>query len=43
MLGGIKMKHPLEASTKKMVREAFEGPPIPVKESWFTNTDPNSG
>jgi hypothetical protein len=43
MLGGIKMKHPLETSLKKMVREAFEGPPIPVKESWFTNTEPNSG
>jgi hypothetical protein len=37
------MDHPLEISIKKMVREAFEGPPIPVKESWFTNTKPNSG
>lgn len=25
------------------IKEAFEGPPIPVKESWFTNTEPNSG
>lgn len=30
-------------SIKTMVRETFEGPPVPVKGSWFTNSEPNSG
>ncbi|WP_289485489.1 hypothetical protein [Fictibacillus enclensis] len=38
-----KMLNPLEASVKKLIKEAFEGPPIPINESWFTNTEPNSG
>lgn len=37
------MNHPLDTSVKNMVKEAYEGPPIPIKESWFTNTEPNSG
>lgn len=37
------MKHPFELSLTKMIMEAFEGPPVPVKESWFTDTEPNSG
>lgn len=37
------MSHSLETAVKKMVKEAFEGPPVPVRESWFTNTEPNSG
>lgn len=37
------MNHPLEMSIKKMIKEAFEGPPVLVKESWFTNTEANSG
>ncbi|SDN28838.1 hypothetical protein SAMN04488137_3937 [Fictibacillus solisalsi] len=30
-------------STKKMISEAFEGPPFPSNVSWFTNTEPDSG
>lgn len=26
-----------------MVKETFEGPPVPVKGSWFTSSSPNSG
>ncbi len=37
------MEHPLEKSIKKIIKEAFEGPPVPIKESWFTNTEPDSG
>lgn len=28
---------------KTMVKETFEGPPVPVTGSWFTETKPNSG
>ncbi|WP_033543386.1 hypothetical protein [Planococcus sp. CAU13] len=30
-------------SITTMVKETFEGPPVPVKGSWFTETKPNSG
>lgn len=30
-------------SAKKMISEAFEGPPFPSNVSWFTNTEPDSG
>lgn len=33
----------LRNSVKTMVMETFEGPPVPVKGSWFTNSEPNSG
>lgn len=26
-----------------MIKETFEGPPVPVKGSWFTCSGPNSG
>ena len=37
------MTYILANSLKNLIKEAFEGPPVPVKESWFTNTEPNSG
>ena len=37
------MNHPLEAGLKKILKEAFEGPPKPVTVSYFTNTKPDSG
>ncbi|WP_430787062.1 hypothetical protein VBD025_15460 [Virgibacillus flavescens] len=33
----------LVKAVKDRIKEGFEGPPTPVKESWFTNTEPNSG
>jgi len=30
-------------SVKMLIKETFEGPPVPVKGSWFTNSEPNSG
>lgn len=36
-------RHPLEKAVKERLQEAFEGPALPAKESWFTNTEPNSG
>ncbi|PPA69025.1 hypothetical protein [Jeotgalibacillus proteolyticus] len=35
--------HPMVLSAKKMIREAFEGPVIPVKETAFTNREASSG
>lgn len=32
-----------ENSIKTLIQETFEGPPVPVKSSWFTETKPNSG
>ncbi|ASK64012.1 hypothetical protein CFK37_18550 [Virgibacillus phasianinus] len=37
------MSEALRNSVKTMVRETFEGPPVPIKGSWFTNSEPNSG
>lgn len=37
------MNESLRNSVKTMVRETFEGPPVPVIGSWFTNSEPNSG
>ncbi|MCT6925364.1 hypothetical protein [Metasolibacillus sp.] len=37
------MDETLRNSVKAMIKETFEGPPIPVKGSWFTNPEPNSG
>ncbi|MBH0168239.1 MAG: hypothetical protein ACQET8_20215 [Bacillota bacterium] len=37
------MNHPLEAGLKRILQEAFEGPPKPVTVSYFTNTKPDSG
>jgi hypothetical protein len=37
------MNHLLEAGLKRMLQEAFEGPPKPVTVSYFTNTKPDSG
>ncbi|MUK90712.1 hypothetical protein GMD78_20360 [Ornithinibacillus sp. L9] len=37
------MSETLRNSVKTLVKETFEGPPVPVKGSWFTNSEPNSG
>lgn len=37
------MSDTLRNSVKTMVKETFEGPPVPVKGSWFTSSEPNSG
>ncbi|WP_202077934.1 hypothetical protein [Caldalkalibacillus salinus] len=37
------MSEALKNSVKTMVKETFEGPPSPVKGSWFTEVEPNSG
>ncbi|MCR8645445.1 hypothetical protein NV379_22675 [Paenibacillus sp. N1-5-1-14] len=37
------MSEILRNSVKTMVKETFEGPPVPVKGSWFTDSKPNSG
>ncbi|WP_409296668.1 hypothetical protein V1498_02100 [Peribacillus sp. SCS-26] len=37
------MAHPLEAAAIKMMKEAFEGPLPPARQSWFVNTEPDSG
>lgn len=37
------MSETLRNSVKTMVKETFEGPPVPVKGSWFTSSEPNSG
>ncbi|QQK74878.1 hypothetical protein HUG15_04180 [Salicibibacter cibarius] len=37
------MSEALRNSVKTMVKETFEGPPVPVKGSWFTDPEPNSG
>ncbi|MBS4171695.1 hypothetical protein [Bacillus sp. FJAT-49736] len=37
------MSEILRKSVKTMVKETFEGPPVPVKGSWFTSSEPNSG
>ncbi len=37
------MSKTLRNSVKTMIKETFEGPPVPVKGSWFTNSEPNSG
>ncbi|PTM58730.1 hypothetical protein [Desmospora activa] len=37
------MSETLRNSVKTMVKETFEGPPVPIKGSWFTNSEPNSG
>ncbi|MGI2326705.1 hypothetical protein [Planococcus sp. YIM B11945] len=37
------MNHPLENAIKERIMEAFEGPPSPYTESWFTNNQPNAG
>ncbi|MFC4617899.1 hypothetical protein ACFO4N_04045 [Camelliibacillus cellulosilyticus] len=37
------MGETLRNSVKTMVKETFEGPPVPVKGSWFTTTEANSG
>ncbi|MBN3555749.1 hypothetical protein JYA63_15840 [Fictibacillus nanhaiensis] len=37
------MNHPLEAGLKRILQEAFEGPPKPVTVSYFTNTKSDSG
>ncbi|MCU9614993.1 hypothetical protein OEV98_15770 [Caldibacillus lycopersici] len=37
------MSETFRNSVKMMVQETFEGPPVPVKGSWFTNSEPNSG
>ncbi|WP_342539924.1 hypothetical protein MHI39_18770 [Heyndrickxia sp. FSL K6-6286] len=37
------MSETLRNSVKTMVKETFKGPPVPVKGSWFTSFEPNSG
>ncbi|MFA1822403.1 hypothetical protein ACDX78_19950 [Virgibacillus oceani] len=37
------MSETLRNSVKSMVKETFEGPPVPVKGTWFTTVEPNSG
>ncbi|GGH78646.1 hypothetical protein JOD43_001546 [Pullulanibacillus pueri] len=37
------MSETLKNSVKTMIKETFEGPPVPLKGSWFVNSEPNSG
>lgn len=37
------MSKALRNSVKAMIKETFEGPPVPVKGTWFTTVEPNSG
>lgn len=37
------MSEILKNPVRTMLKETFEGPPVPVKGSWFTNSEPNSG
>ncbi|MGE6260758.1 hypothetical protein ACQKCU_23250 [Heyndrickxia sporothermodurans] len=37
------MSETLRYLVKTMIKETFEGPRVPVKGSWFTSSEPNSG
>lgn len=37
------MSELLRNSVKMLLKETFEGPAVPLKGSWFTNSEPNSG